>query len=140
MAYTKVRGPDIALPERGPRGLQGNKPPHEIDEANYRIRWENPDGSWGDWLDIGAMAAEEASAAAASADASAASAAASANSAIAAEGYANDSADSAADAAALVEAADAGFGGFASDTAYDFGFVTDTVTYFDQDFGELPAA
>ena len=66
MAYTKVRGPDHALPERGPRGLQGNKPPHEI--SDYMIRWQNPDGTWGDWLDIGS-AADEAAASASLADA-----------------------------------------------------------------------
>ena len=132
MAYTKVRGPDIALPERGPRGLKGDKPDHEIDEINYRIRFRKPDATWGEWLDIGAMAAEKAANAAASA-------AASENSATAAEGYANDSAVSASDAAALVLAAEAGFVGFEDDQSYDFGFVDDPVTYFDRDFGELPA-
>lgn len=133
MAYTKVRGPDLALPARGPRGFKGDKPAYEISEDGYSIRWEDPDGTWGPWFDIGAVAAAEAAAAAASATASA-------NSADEASGYADDSAGSAADASALVLAAEAGFIGFEDGQSYDFGFVSDPVTYFDQDFGELPAA
>lgn len=84
---------------------------------------------------ISVIDAEEASALAAVA----ASSIAAADSAFEAGVYANDSADSAADAAALVLAAEAGFIGFEDGQSYDFGFVSDPMTYFDQDFGELPA-
>jgi hypothetical protein len=45
--------------------------------------------------------------------------------------------DAAADAAALVAAATAGFTGFPDDAAYDFGFIADPLTYFDQDWGNV---
>jgi hypothetical protein len=39
----------------------------------------------------------------------------------------------------LVEAATAGFTGFPDGQAYDFGYVTDETTYFDQDWGSIAA-
>lgn len=76
----------------------------------------------------------------------AASAAASAGNAAAAKSDAEDAANAAGvhaqnaansetAAAALVLAADAGFSGFPDGSIYDFGSVTETVTYFDQDWG-----
>ncbi|MGR9056088.1 hypothetical protein ACU8NH_09280 [Rhizobium leguminosarum] len=50
---------------------------------------------------------------------------------------AGNSADSALEAANLVEQAEAGFIGFVDGGAYDFGLITDDVTYFDQDWGSV---
>lgn len=54
-----------------------------------------------------------------------------------AEGYRDQTADYAAEAQALVTAAEAGFTGFPSTAAYDFGFISDATTYFDQDWGDI---
>lgn len=51
--------------------------------------------------------------------------------------YANQSSTYASQASALVTAAAAGFTGFPSTAAYDFGFITDANTYFNQDWGSV---
>ncbi len=53
------------------------------------------------------------------------------------EQYALQSGEYAAQAQALVTAAEAGFTGFPSTAAYDFGFIADATTYFDQDWGGI---
>jgi hypothetical protein len=50
---------------------------------------------------------------------------------------AGNAADSALEAANLVEQAEAGFIGFVDGGAYDFGSITEDVTYFDQDWGSI---
>ncbi len=50
---------------------------------------------------------------------------------------AGNAADSALEAANLVAQAEAGFIGFVDGGAYDFGLITDDVTYFDQDWGSV---
>lgn len=74
----------------------------------------------------------------AEADAAAASAINAQNSATQAQVEAGNAAQSATDAAALVAAAEAGFTGFPSTAAYDFGSVTESTTYFNQNWGTLP--
>ena len=39
---------------RGRRGERGESPEHEVDGS--QIRWRMPDGTWGDWLDLSAIA------------------------------------------------------------------------------------
>jgi len=34
-------------------GLDGISPAHEIDEKRLRIRFREPDGEWGEWLELG---------------------------------------------------------------------------------------
>jgi hypothetical protein len=51
--HTPVKGKDYFDGKDGKRGLKGEKgdiPRHEIED--YKIRFENPDGTWGDWLDL----------------------------------------------------------------------------------------
>ena len=31
-------------------GAPGRAPKHQVDPDNHQIRWQNPDGSWGNWL------------------------------------------------------------------------------------------
>ncbi|WP_414815943.1 hypothetical protein [Rhizobium sp. IY2] len=50
---------------------------------------------------------------------------------------AGNAADSALEAANLVEQAEAGFIGFVDGGSYDFGSITEDVTYFDQDWGSV---
>lgn len=38
---------------RGEKGDKGDAPEHEIDKEKRRIRFKNPDGSWGEWLEVG---------------------------------------------------------------------------------------
>ncbi|MDH0871790.1 hypothetical protein [Agrobacterium pusense] len=42
----------------GPAGSDGAPPSYEISDDGYMIRWSQPDGSVGPWLDIGSAAAE----------------------------------------------------------------------------------
>lgn len=51
MPATRISGPGLSKggPE-GRRGLKGDKPAHELD--GLRIRWERPDGSPGEWIDL----------------------------------------------------------------------------------------
>ena len=45
-----LKGVQGQFGETGHNGLNGKPPKHEI--AYNRIRFENPDGTWGEWLDI----------------------------------------------------------------------------------------
>lgn len=80
----------------------------------------------------GDVAAAEAAAAAAQASADAANA-----SELQASSFATSAWNAETNAEALVQAAEAGFVGF-TNIAYDLGSITDTVTYFDQDWGTVP--
>lgn len=66
-----------------------------------------------------------------------ASALSAANSAASASGYADAASVSAAEAGNLVTQATAGFIGFIDGLGYDFGSVTTSTTYFDQDWGSI---
>ena len=37
----------------GSDGEDGSSPDHELDKKRLRIRFKNPDGTWGDWLELG---------------------------------------------------------------------------------------
>lgn len=39
------------------KGNKGDKPTHEIDET--RIRFQNPDGTWGEWIELEVLTAEQ---------------------------------------------------------------------------------
>jgi hypothetical protein len=54
-----------------------------------------------------------------------------------AEQYRDDAVDAAAQAQALVVAASAGFTGFLDGQSYDFGYISDSTTYFNQDWGSI---
>jgi hypothetical protein len=78
-------------------------------------------------------------AAAASATAAAGSATEAANSETNTAADASTAQTAASQAQSLVTQAAAGFTGFEQGQAYDFGYVTDATTYFDQDWGSIAA-
>jgi len=47
-----LTGRDGKNGERGEPGIQGPPPKHELDVQENRIRFENQDGSWGEWIDL----------------------------------------------------------------------------------------
>ena len=66
-----------------------------------------------------------------------ASATSAANSATSASGFANSASVAAGEAEDLVTQATAGFIGFTDGLGYDFGSITTSTTYFDQDWGSV---
>lgn len=36
----------------GPQGPKGDAPEHEYNDDNDKLRFKNPDGSWGEWIDL----------------------------------------------------------------------------------------
>lgn len=78
-----------------------------------------------------------AAAAAVSATNAAGSATMAANSSASSAGWALTSQNSAASAQSLVTQATAGFAGFQPNLGYDFGSVTDALTFFNQDWGSV---
>lgn len=57
-----LRGEIGPIGPKGPKGDKGDKgdpglpPEHEIDKDQTRIRFKNPDGTWGDWIDFKKLA------------------------------------------------------------------------------------
>lgn len=42
----------VEMKDSGPEGKKGSPPRHEISENGLGIRFENPDGSWGEFIDL----------------------------------------------------------------------------------------
>lgn len=50
-----IQGPQGSIGlrgEKGDPGVQGLPPRHEIDTVQPKIRFENPNGTWGEWIDL----------------------------------------------------------------------------------------
>ena len=123
MPATRISGPGLSKggPE-GRRGLKGDKPTTEIDYELDRVRFEEPDGEFGTWIDIGsARRASEASAQEA-------------------EAARDEAVNVVGDAQSLVDAATAAYVGFQPGTFYDLGRVTDPLQLFPSDFGRVTDA
>lgn len=119
-----------------------------FDSDGYEIEGDIPDGSVlvmnGDRIEGGPSfggiqdAVENAAAAAALSEQNAAASAVQSGAfANAAAASAQDAQEAELEAQALVEQATAGFIGFVDGLGYDFGSVTDPLTFFDQDWGTL---
>ena len=138
MTYSSVRGPGLSLGgPRGPRGLKGDKPRQEVSEDGLLIRWEQPDGTWGPWFDVGLAAREEAARASDAADRASQSASEGAISAGQALGARNQAVAAEGRAQNLVDAATAAYVGFEPGTFYDLGRVTDALQLFASDLGRV---
>ena len=99
----------------GPIGSDGRPPSYEINNDTTMIRWSQPDGTVGPWLDLG-VAARRAEVAR--------------DEAVASEGRAQN----------LVDAAQAAYVGFQPGTFYDLGRVTDEIQLFSSDLGSVTDA